>query len=81
MVQISKPDSQGVAQPGSAPGLEPGGRRFESYRPDQTKEALMRRDDDHELPSFRNLAQAEAGVMRPKRKCGAATASCTATRS
>jgi hypothetical protein len=25
---------QGVAQPGSAPGLEPGGRRFESYRPD-----------------------------------------------
>jgi SEC-C motif-containing protein len=26
--------SQGVAQSGSAPGLEPGGRRFESYRPD-----------------------------------------------
>jgi hypothetical protein len=25
---------QGVAQPGSAPGPEPGGRRFESYRPD-----------------------------------------------
>jgi hypothetical protein len=25
---------QGVAQPGSAPGLEPGGRRFESCRPD-----------------------------------------------
>jgi hypothetical protein len=40
----------------------------------------MRRDYD-DLPSFRNLAQAEAGVMRPKRTCGAATASCTATRS
>jgi len=40
----------------------------------------MRRNYD-ELPSFRNLAQAEAGVMLPKRKCGAATASCTATRS
>jgi hypothetical protein len=34
-----------------------------------------------DLPSFRNLAQAEAGVMLPKRKCGAATGSCTATRS
>jgi hypothetical protein len=40
----------------------------------------MRRDYDG-LPSFRNLAQAEAGVTRPKRKYGAATASCTATRS
>jgi hypothetical protein len=45
------------------------------------QEAPMRRDDNDELPSFRNLAQAEAGVMRPKRTCGAATASCTATRS
>ena len=26
---------QGVAQPGSAPGLGPGGRRFKSYHPDQ----------------------------------------------
>ena len=26
---------RGVAQPGSAPGLGPGGRRFESCRPDQ----------------------------------------------
>lgn len=25
---------RGVAQPGSAPGLGPGGRRFESCRPD-----------------------------------------------
>ena len=27
--------SRGVAQPGSAPALGAGGRRFESYRPDQ----------------------------------------------
>ena len=26
---------RGVAQPGSAPGLGPGGRKFESCRPDQ----------------------------------------------
>ena len=26
--------SRGVAQPGSAPGLGPGGREFESLRPD-----------------------------------------------
>ena len=26
---------RGVAQPGSAPGLGPGGRRFESCRPDK----------------------------------------------
>ena len=31
---------RGVAQSGSAPGLGPGGRRFESCRPD-TKEALL----------------------------------------
>lgn len=29
--------NRGVAQPGSAPGLGPGGRRFESCRPDATK--------------------------------------------
>ena len=34
-VLLDGPTLQGVAQPGSAPGLEPGGRRFESYRPDQ----------------------------------------------
>ena len=28
---------RGVAQPGSAPGLGPGGRRFESCRPDFEK--------------------------------------------
>lgn len=27
--------SQGVAQSGRVPGLEPGCRRFKSYRPDQ----------------------------------------------
>ena len=27
--------TQGVAQPGSAPALEAGGRRFKSYHPDQ----------------------------------------------
>ena len=41
----------------------------------------MRRDDFDQLPSFRNLAQAEVGDMPRKRRCGAATASCTATRS
>ena len=30
--------SRGVAQPGSAPGLGPGGRRFESFLPDQFQE-------------------------------------------
>ena len=28
--------SRGVAQPGSAPALGAGGRRFKSYRPDQS---------------------------------------------
>ena len=28
---------RGVAQPGSAPGLGPGGRRFESCRPDRER--------------------------------------------
>lgn len=41
----------------------------------------MRRNDYDELPSFRDFAQAEAGVMPRKHKCAAATASCTATRS
>jgi len=40
----------------------------------------MRRQDFDQLPSFRNFAQAEAGVMPRKRGCGAAIASCTATR-
>ena len=34
---VAKNENQikrGVAQPGSAPGLGPGGRRFESCRPD-----------------------------------------------
>ncbi len=31
--------SRGVAQPGSAPGLGPGGRRFEPSRPDHHKKA------------------------------------------
>lgn len=35
--------SQGVAQSGSVPGLEPGGRRFESYRPDHFPQANNRR--------------------------------------
>ena len=48
-----------------------------TYEPE---EAPMRRDHD-ELPFFRDLAQAEAGVTLRKRTCGAATASCTATRS
>jgi hypothetical protein len=42
---------------------------------------MRRFEDFDELPSFRDLAQAEAGVIRPRRRCGAAIASCTATRS
>ena len=34
MIFIIRPFSRGVAQPGSAPGLGPGGRRFESFLPD-----------------------------------------------
>ena len=43
MIQFSRKPSmihllkRGVAQSGSAPGLGPGGRRFESCRPDITK--------------------------------------------
>ena len=32
-----KQQCRGVAQPGSAPALGAGGRRFKSYRPDQFK--------------------------------------------
>ena len=32
---------RGVAQPGSAPGLGPGGRRFESCRPDKIQSKLL----------------------------------------
>jgi hypothetical protein len=42
---------------------------------------MRRYGDFDELPSFRNLAQAEAGVILRRRKCGAVIASCTATRS
>lgn len=31
---------RGVAQPGSAPGLGPGGRRFESCRPDKKENPM-----------------------------------------
>ena len=34
MIIIIRLPSRGVAQPGSAPGLGPGGRRFESFLPD-----------------------------------------------
>ena len=32
---------RGVAQSGSAPGLGPGGRRFESCRPDKQKRLFL----------------------------------------
>ena len=35
--RLSRVMHRGVAQPGSAPGLGPGGRRFESCRPDYFK--------------------------------------------
>ena len=35
---------RGVAQPGSAPGLGPGGRRFESCRPDEKKHERSRKE-------------------------------------
>jgi hypothetical protein len=41
----------------------------------------MQRDDFDHLPSFRDIAQAEAGDTPRKHGCGAATASCTETRS
>ena len=45
---------RGVAQPGSASGLGPEGRRFESYRPDQkSKKGLEFRG----LFSFLSVAQ------------------------
>ena len=33
--------NRGVAQPGSAPGLGPGGRRFESCRPDLNNDGVL----------------------------------------
>jgi hypothetical protein len=42
---------------------------------------MRRYDDFDELPSFRNLAKAEAGVILPRQRCGAGIASCMATRS
>ena len=45
---------RGVAQPGSASGLGPEGRRFESYRPDhKSKKGLVHRG----LFSFLSVAQ------------------------
>ena len=38
---ISLRSKRGVAQPGSAPGLGPGGRRFESCRPDKKRHIIM----------------------------------------
>ena len=38
---ISLRSKRGVAQPGSAPGLGPGGRRFESCRPDKKRHITM----------------------------------------
>ena len=53
--QPAEPHTQGVAQPGSAPGLEPAGRRFESSRPDQSDDGLdiptfMKRDANNRAP-------------------------------
>lgn len=36
-----RPTAQGVAQPGSAPDLESGGRRFEPDHPDQSSDNLQ----------------------------------------
>ena len=39
LVQVTIEVSRGVAQPGSASGLGPEGREFESHRPDHFKKA------------------------------------------
>src|SRR3989475_831701 len=36
IIEKTHHQSRGVAQPGSAPALGAGGRRFKSYRPDQS---------------------------------------------
>src|SRR5271170_7462893 len=46
-------DSRGVAQPGRAPGSGPGGRRFESSRPDQFSPDATR---DLSVPSSLGVA-------------------------
>ena len=47
--------SRGVAQPGSAPALGAGGRRFKSYRPDQS---FCVASQSHLLIAFRNALAA-----------------------
>src|SRR3990167_6014036 len=42
--------SRGVAQPGSASGLGPEGRRFESYLPDHFMSVCASRSGAHRLP-------------------------------
>ena len=50
---------RGVAQPGSAPALGAGGRRFKSYRPDQFKSS----------PVFRTLSQYPYDTFKPHDEC------------
>jgi hypothetical protein len=61
---------QGVAQPGSAPGLEPGGRRFKSCRPDHFVPPKTR-GGCHATPRLRRTA----ALSRPRASGGGGYAS------
>ena len=62
---------RGVAQPGSAPGLGPGGRRFESCRPDQ----WQRQVSENKTLAFavypRPPTAGLAATPQTHRRCGA----------
>jgi hypothetical protein len=56
IIERSRNDSRGVAQPGSAPALGAGGPRFKSARPDQIKSVL----------SFQGLADIHSEIFEPR---------------
>jgi hypothetical protein len=63
---LDRPSVRGVAQPGSAPVLGTGGRKFESSRPDHIIEVLKARLGFQDIPSKERVAiAARLCISRP----------------
>jgi hypothetical protein len=54
IIERSRNDSRGVAQPGSAPALGAGGPRFKSARPDQSTRSPHFKDLQTYIPKLLN---------------------------
>ena len=64
---------RGVAQPGSAPGLGPGGRRFESCRPDKVEPSGERKTLNAAIAQLVEHDLAKVGVASSSLVCRSLT--------